>query len=91
MLARFLLTRGAWLILLDIVVVSPIWALELGRIHLATLWAIGFSMSALAGLVWLPPRAVLLAGALLLTQPQFARYSARGGVRGWGTPLEHPS
>ncbi len=65
-LARFLLTRGVWLILLDAIVVSPVWALELGRFHLATLWAIGCSMIALAGLVFLPPRAVLLIGALML-------------------------
>ncbi|MGH6850545.1 MAG: DUF1624 domain-containing protein [Methylocella sp.] len=65
-LARFLLTRGAWLILLDIAVVSPVWGLEFGWIDLGTLWAIGFSMIVLAGLVWLPPRAVLLVGALIL-------------------------
>jgi len=65
-LARFLLTRGVWLILLDAIVVSPVWALELGRFHLATLWAIGCSMIALAGLVFLPPRAVLLIGVLIL-------------------------
>ena len=65
-LARFLLTRGVWLILLDAIVVSPVWALELGRFHLATLWAIGCSMIALAGLVFLPLRAVLLIGVLIL-------------------------
>jgi uncharacterized membrane protein len=65
-LARFLLTRGVWLILLDAIVVSPVWELEFGRIHLGTLWAIGFSMITLAGLVFLPSRAVLLAGALIL-------------------------
>jgi uncharacterized membrane protein len=65
-LARFLLTRGVWLILLDIAVVSPIWGLELGWVDLGTLWAIGFSMIVLAGLVWLPPRAALLVGAPIL-------------------------
>jgi uncharacterized membrane protein len=65
-LSRFLITRGAWLILLDIVVVSPVWGLELGTIDLVTLWAIGFSMIVLAGLVFLPPRAVLLVGVLIL-------------------------
>ncbi|WGJ15825.1 heparan-alpha-glucosaminide N-acetyltransferase domain-containing protein [Methylocapsa sp. D3K7] len=65
-LSRFLLTRGAGLILLDVFLVSPIWGLELGSFDLATLWAIGFSMIALAGLVWLPTRAVLLLGGLIL-------------------------
>jgi uncharacterized membrane protein len=65
-LARFLLTRGMWLILLEILVVSPVWGLKFGVIDLATLWAIGVSMIVLAGLIWLPPRAVLLAAALIL-------------------------
>jgi uncharacterized membrane protein len=65
-LARFLITRWVWLILIDIVVVSPVWGLELGTIDLVTLWAIGFSMIVLAGLVFLPPRAVLLVGVLIL-------------------------
>jgi uncharacterized membrane protein len=65
-LARFLLTRGAWLFLLDVAVISPIWGLELGPVYLGTLWAIGCGMIALAGLVFLPPRGVLLTGALIL-------------------------
>lgn len=65
-LAWFLMTRGLGLVLLDILVISPIWRLELGPIYLATLWAIGVSMVALAGLVWLRPQIVLLAGAFIL-------------------------
>lgn len=65
-LSRFLWTRGLWLILLDVVFISPVWAVGFGVIELATLWAIGFSMVALAGLAWLPPRIVLLIGALIL-------------------------
>lgn len=65
-LSWFLLTRGLWLILLDIVVVSPVWALGSGKIWLGVLWAIGVAMIALAGLAFLPSRLVLLIGALIL-------------------------
>ena len=36
------------------------------KVYLATLWAIGLSMVVLAGLIWLPPRVVLLIGSLIL-------------------------
>jgi len=65
-LGFFLLTRGAWLILLDALVISPVWLVEFGPVYLGTLWAIGFSMIALAALVWLPPRAILAAGGLIV-------------------------
>jgi uncharacterized membrane protein len=65
-LAWFLLTRGLGLVLLDILVISPVWRLELGPVYLATLWAIGVAMVALAGLVRLRPRVVLLVGAFIL-------------------------
>jgi uncharacterized membrane protein len=83
-LARFLLTRGAWLILLDIAVVSPVWGLELGWIDLGTLWAIGFSMIVLAGLVWLPPRAVLLVGALILLGHNLLDHVRASEFGNWG-------
>jgi uncharacterized membrane protein len=65
-LARFLLTRGAWLIVLDLLIVSPVWILEPGWFDLGVLWAIGSDMILLAGLVFLPPRAVLIAGLLIV-------------------------
>lgn len=83
-LARFLLTRGVWLILLDIVVVSPIWGLELGSFDLGTLWAIGFSMIVLAGLLWLPPRGVLLVGALILLGHNLLDHVQASEFGNWG-------
>jgi uncharacterized membrane protein len=65
-LSIYLLTRGLWLILLEIVAISPVWGLGFGKVYLATLWAIGLSMVVLAGLIWLPPRVVLLIGSLIL-------------------------
>ena len=69
-----MLTRGLWLILLEIVAISPVWGLGFGKVYLATLWAIGLSMVVLAGLIWLPPRVVLLIGSLNSRQPQSASY-----------------
>ena len=58
-LSQFLATRGVWLILLDAVIVSPIWAGAVGRIELGALWAIGCGLLALAVLSWLPVGVVL--------------------------------
>ena len=64
--SRFLWTRGLWLILLDIFVVSPVWTVGSGAIELGTLWAIGCGMIALSALLYLPTRAVLAVGAAIL-------------------------
>ncbi|MGA8171983.1 MAG: heparan-alpha-glucosaminide N-acetyltransferase domain-containing protein [Methylocystis sp.] len=58
---RFLLTRGLWLIALDVFVISPVWPAQFGIIELGTLWAIGCGMIALAGLHWLSSTRVALA------------------------------
>src|SRR5436190_3831046 len=58
-LARFLLTRGAWLALLDVAVVSCSWFFRIGEPFVSdVIWAIGWSMIALAALVRLPLRAI---------------------------------
>jgi uncharacterized membrane protein len=64
-LSIFLATRGIWLILLDIVVVSPVWGGP-GRIWLGTLWAIGCGLLALSILSRLPVRAVLAIGLAIV-------------------------
>ncbi len=62
-LARFLVTRGLWLIFLEVTVVGFGWEFQLPMpLFLAILWAIGWCMIALAGMVFLPRRAVLAVG-----------------------------
>jgi uncharacterized membrane protein len=59
-LSRFLWTRGLWLVLVEVTVVSFAWSFDLGLhdIALQVIWAIGWSMVALAFLVRLPTAAV---------------------------------
>ena len=55
-LARYLLTRGLWLLLLELTVARLGWQfnLDYGYTGLLVFWALGWSMIALAGLVLLP-------------------------------------
>lgn len=64
-LSRFLMTRGLWLVLLEMTVVHVAWSfrLDFDGLFLGVLWAIGWSMVAMAGLIYLP-RPVLAAAGL---------------------------
>ena len=63
-LSRFLVTRGIWLIVLELTVLRTIiffnfdYATVLGLFQV--IWAIGWSMIVLAGLIHLPMRAILI-------------------------------
>lgn len=65
-LSRFLLTRGLWLVLLELTVISFGWAFTFGLLFLQVIWAIGWSMVVLAALVWLPRTAVLAIGIAII-------------------------
>jgi uncharacterized membrane protein len=68
-LARFLLSRGLWLILIEVTVVSFGWYLSTRWTYGAraqVIWAIGASMVVLAGLVHLPRPAVAGIGLALV-------------------------
>lgn len=67
-LSRHLLLRGLWLVLLELTLVRLGWDLRPWRpwAMLQVIWALGWSMVCLAGLVWLPRRAVALFGAALV-------------------------
>jgi uncharacterized membrane protein len=60
-LSRFLLTRGLWLIFLEFTVVNFAWFFEpsFPMIAFLVIWALGISMIALAGLIWLPLEVIL--------------------------------
>lgn len=64
----FLITRGLWLIVIDISVVNIGWSFEVG-FHftvLQVIWAIGWSMIVLAGLIYLKPLYVGLFGLVMI-------------------------
>ena len=62
-LSRFLFTRGLWLVVLEVTLMSLVWTFNLRYDHglfLQVIWAIGVSMMVLALLVHLPMRAIVL-------------------------------
>lgn len=67
-LSVFLLTRGLWLVFLELVVVNFAWFFN---IHfsfaiLAVIWALGVSMMILAALIHLPRMAILITGIVFV-------------------------
>lgn len=54
-LSWFLLTRGLWLVVLELTFVHlGFFGPDFSNMGLVTIWALGWSMIALAGLIWLP-------------------------------------
>ena len=67
-LSRFLLTRGLWLIALEIVVVRFLMTFNVDyrTTVLTVLWALGWSMVFLSALVFLPTRVVTAIGIVMI-------------------------
>jgi len=66
-LSRFLLTRGLWLIFMEVTILSFGWSFGFPYpFFLQVIWAIGWSMIALAALVLLPRIAVLSIGLAIV-------------------------
>ena len=76
-LSRFLLSRGAWLIFLELVVMR--FALQFNVDYQVTiitvLWGLGWAMMGLAGLIWLPSWLIAGFGVILV-----AGHNALGGI-----------
>jgi uncharacterized membrane protein len=67
-ISRFFLTRGLWLVVLELTVVAFGWdfTLHLTPWIAGVIWALGWSMVAMAALVWLPTRAIAGIGIALI-------------------------
>lgn len=67
-LSRFLITRGLWLILIEVTVMTLGISgdIHYGIFILQTIWSIGISMVILGLVIWLPYRLILLTGLLIV-------------------------
>jgi uncharacterized membrane protein len=66
-LSLLLVTRGLWLILLEVTILGFGWSFSIPfMLFLQVIWAIGCSMIALAGLIWLPRVVVLSCGIAII-------------------------
>jgi uncharacterized membrane protein len=68
-LSRFLLTRGLWLLVLEVAVLRCLgwqWNFDYQVTLVTVLWALGWSMIVLSVIVWLPTWAVATFGVLLI-------------------------
>ncbi len=95
-LSRFLITRGLWLILVEITIVTfgITGDINFDIIILQTIWAIGISMFILGLVIWLPFNVILIAGLLIVfghNSIDFAEVARRGNVPVWWNFLHRPT
>ena len=74
-LSKFLITRGLWLIFVEIFINNFLWWFDIsfGFINLQVIWAIGICMIALGLIIYLPKRIILLLGLLIVFWTQCVR------------------
>ncbi|MEP6674752.1 MAG: heparan-alpha-glucosaminide N-acetyltransferase domain-containing protein [Ferruginibacter sp.] len=67
-LSQFLITRGIWLILLDLTVITfgTTADIHFSYFVIQTLWAIGISMAILGLMIWLPFNVILITGLIIV-------------------------
>jgi uncharacterized membrane protein len=95
-LSRFLISRGLWLILLEVTVITlGITAdIHFGVFVLQTIWSIGISMVILGLLIWLPFPVLLSIGVLIVVGHNlldYAEAAREGKVPVWWSFLHRPT
>jgi uncharacterized membrane protein len=68
-LARFLLTRGLWLVFLELTVLRVAWTFNFDFSHYllaGVIWVIGWCMVLMAGLIYLPEEAIAAFGFMMV-------------------------
>jgi len=72
-LARFLLTRGIWLILLELTVLRVCWSFNLRLtdfVLAGVIWMLGWCMLLMAAVVWMPSRVIWISGLVMIGAQQ---------------------
>ena len=64
--SRFLLTRGIWLILVEIFIIVPVWEFNITSIDLQVIWVIGLCMCIMSVLIYLPIKVLFMLGVLII-------------------------
>jgi uncharacterized membrane protein len=84
-LSRFLLTRGLWLVVLELTVIGFGWQFYAPAfVFLQVIWAIGWSMVLLSVLTGAPPRALLVLGGVILLGRLLLEPVSAEALGAWG-------
>ena len=94
-LSRFLITRGLWLIFIELTVMTLGISgdIHFGFFILQTIWSIGISMVILGLVIWLPFNLILIAGLLIVlghNTIDFAEKNNTGDFPVWWQFLHRP-
>ena len=67
-LSWFLFTRGLWLVIAEILIITLGWSFNPAYpvLILQVIWALGISMMVLAAMIWLPRTVILITGLVLI-------------------------
>nr|WP_294902909.1 heparan-alpha-glucosaminide N-acetyltransferase domain-containing protein [uncultured Lacibacter sp.] len=94
-LSGFLITRGLWLVLIEITVMTfgVLGDIYFSTIILATIWSIGISMVLLGLLIWLPFRLILAVGLLIVFGHNLIDFAEanRSALPVWWSLLHRPA